>query len=121
MPHAAPEPQAEQEAAAAFHQSAVALETAPGEGAVPALPGERLRGGRHQGHDPWQAALGSVLFSVRSGQALVLWGTLEVGSCPDQTGLRDQSAARAVGTLENTQEVGRGLGSTLYRCLGVGI
>src|SRR6266567_2056883 len=118
MPAAAPEPQAEQEEAAAFHQSPLALETAPGEGAVPALPGERLRGRRHQGHDPWQEALESVLFPVRSGQALVLWRTLEAGSCPDQTGLRDKSTARAGGTQENEQEVGRGLGSALYRCLG---
>src|SRR5258708_4928068 len=39
--------------------------------------------------------MGSVLFPLRSGQALVLWGTLEVGSCADQTGLRDQSTERA--------------------------
>jgi hypothetical protein len=44
VPAAAPEPQAEQEAAAAFYQSPLALETAPSSLALPALPGECLRG-----------------------------------------------------------------------------
>ena len=68
MPQAAPEPQAEQEAAAALHQSPLALETAPGDLSVPTLPGERLRGRGHQGHDPWQAALGSVLSPLEVGK-----------------------------------------------------
>src|SRR5260221_14165103 len=97
---AAPEPQADRDAAAALHQGTLALETAPGHLSLPALPGQCVCGGRYQGHDPRQKALGSVLFPARSGQGLVLWGTQYTDSCADQTGLPDEGTPLEVGTRE---------------------
>src|SRR5258708_32610859 len=88
----------------------MAMETATGEVAVPALPDQGLRGGRHQGEgQTQQAPLESQFFPVGSGQAVVLRGALEAGSCPDEAGLPDQATARPAGPDENGQENGAGV------------
>src|SRR5215467_14228801 len=100
MPQAASESAAEQEKTAAFYQGTLAVETASGSLPLSALPGQRLRGGRHQGSHPGKKALGSKLFSAGSRQSVVLRGTLEIGSRSNQTGLRNQSLAGTVGLEE---------------------
>jgi len=122
LPQAAPEPQTQQKEAAALHQGPLAVETAPGHLSQPALSRERLRGGRHQSSDAaWQGTLERHLFSAASRQALVLRGVGQASCCPDQAGLRDTRTPRAVGTQEDGEEAGRGLGCALRRCMGVGL
>src|SRR5260370_36213312 len=106
LPEAASEPQAEQEETAAFYQCTLAVETASGAVPLSALPGQRLRGRRHQGSHPGKKALGSKLFSAGSRQTVVLRGIGQAGSCSNQTGLRNQSVAGSVGLEENEQEAG---------------
>src|SRR5258708_11380489 len=113
-------PASEQKETPAVHQSPLALEAAPCYLALPAFSGERLCGGRHQSGNPWPEALGSAVFAVGGGETLVLCRTRQ--ACPrgDQTGLRNQSLAEAVGPQEHEQKAGRGVGSPLRRLLGTG-
>src|SRR5258708_12389327 len=72
LPQATSESASEQEETAAFYQGTMALETASGAVPLSALPGQRLRGRRHQGSHPGKKALGSKLFSARRSQTVVL-------------------------------------------------
>ncbi len=122
MSEDAPKPQAQPEEAPTLHQGALAVETAPGAVAVPDLPGQCLRGGRHQGEDQTQQApLESQFFPVGSGQAVVLRGTLEAGSCPDKAGLPNQGSARPARSEEDGEEAGGGVGGPLRRCMVSGV
>ncbi len=75
---------------------------------------EDIKAQTRQGKKRWNTSFSPL-------QAVVLRGDGQAGSCPDQTGLRDKRTPRAVGTQEDGEEAGRGLGSALRRCVGAGL
>src|SRR5260370_2736056 len=99
----------------------MALETPPVPVALLALPHHRFRGRRHQGADERQAPLGWEFFHTGGGQGVVLRRTGDACSCPDETGMGNQGAARPAWPQENGQENGRGVECALYRCLVSGV